>query len=323
MSDLQIVNALLVKLEHTTGLELSDTIDELLSLSAPVDRIASIVEGRVDEGVYVLSKTLATLLAESHSQTLYEKTRNKLKDDVWALLILYEGKYPDVEIERVLIKNLYAVASDDGDPRRRYIVDAMKQVGSEAVLPTLRAIAHDLEPGAKIGKLFGDILGLEGRLAAQSRWSFLQDVLVAIDTVEQRAKSEPASGGLTAATDETKPEFDEASNAQRFKVEADKYLGVAPGIVVHFVRKGAEALAKDLYRHLGLEKGGRPAKRMMLEELISHLKQAKKAHAPDLLQTFLQTFQAFGNFASHDQDGDEAYLTNDIAEPIYKLYCPK
>jgi len=149
----------------------------------------------------------------------------------------------------------------------------------------------------------------------------LQDVLVAIDAVEERAKSKPSGGGLTAAAHETKPEFDDASNAQRFKVEANKYLGVAPGIVVHFVRKGAEALAKDLYRHLGLEKGGRPAKRMMLEELISHLKQAKKTHAPDLLQIFLQTFQAFGNFASHDQDGDETYLTNDMAEPIYKLYC--
>jgi hypothetical protein len=61
--------------------------------------------------------------------------------------------------------------------------------------------------------------------------------------------------------------------------------------------------------------------RLMLEELISHLKQAKKTHAPDLLQIFLQTFQAFGNFASHDQDGDKTDLTNDIAEPIYKLYC--
>jgi hypothetical protein len=196
MSDLQIVNALLVKLEHTTGPELSDTIDELLSLSAPVDRIASIVEGRVDEGVYVISKTLATLLAQSYSQTLYEKSRNKLKDDVWALLILYEGKYPDVEIEQVLIKKLYAVASDDGEPRRRYIVNAMKKVASEAVLPTLQAIAHNLKPGAKIGELFGDTLGLEGRLAAQSRWSFLQDVLVAIDAVEQRAKSKPSGGGL-------------------------------------------------------------------------------------------------------------------------------
>jgi hypothetical protein len=156
MSDLQIVNALLVKLEHTTSLELSDTIDELLSLSAPVDRIASIVEGRVDEGVYVISKTLATLLAQSHSQALYEKTRSKLKNDLWALLILYESKYPDVEIERFLIKELYAIASNDGEPRRRYIVNAMKQVGSEAVLPTLRAIAHNLEPGAKIGKLFGE-----------------------------------------------------------------------------------------------------------------------------------------------------------------------
>jgi hypothetical protein len=87
MSDPQI-NALLVKLEHAKSLELSDTIDELLSLSAPVDLIASIIEGRIDEGVNVISKTLATLIAKSHSQTLYEKTRSKLKNDLWALLTI-------------------------------------------------------------------------------------------------------------------------------------------------------------------------------------------------------------------------------------------
>jgi hypothetical protein len=49
------------------------------------------------------------------------------------------------------------------------------------------------------------------------------------------------------------------------------------------VRKGAEALAKDLYRNLGLEqKLGRPAKRMMLEDLITQLKQVKTNAAPDL-----------------------------------------
>jgi hypothetical protein len=99
------------------------------------------------------------------------------------------------------------------------------------------------------------------------------------------------------------------------------YLEVEPRIVVFYVRKGAEALAKDVYRHLGLEKGGRPAKKMMLEELINQLRQVKKNSAPDLLQVFLQTFQTFGNFASHDQDNEEKHLTKEIAEPIYRLYC--
>jgi hypothetical protein len=321
MSDQQKVNALLVRLEHVTSIELSDAIKELLSLSAPPDLVAKIVEGRVDEGVYVLSETLASLLATSHSKTLYEKVLKQVKDDVWSLLTLYKGKYPDIEIEKALIKKLYSAASNDADPLRRYIVSAMKEVGSEAILPTLQAIAHDLEPGAKVGKFFGNALGPIEGLAAQSRYSFLQDVLVAIDEIELRAKLNPPSGDLSLSVDKSEHGFDDTSNAYQNKVDAKKYLELAPGIVIFYVRKGAEALAKDLYRHLGLEKGGRPAKRMMLEELINQLKQVKKSSAPDLLQVFLQTFQAFGNFASHDQGNEEKHITKEIAEPIYNLYC--
>jgi hypothetical protein len=321
MSDQQKVNALLVKLEHATSLELSDAIKELLIQSTPPDRVAKIVEGRVDEGVYVLSETLASLLAKSHSKTLYEKVLKKFENDFWFLLILYKGRYPDIEIERALIKKLYSAASNDADPLRGYIVNAIKEVGSEAALPTLRAIVHDLEPGAKVGKFFGSALGFVEGLAAQSRYSFLQDVLVAIDEIEQRVKLNPPDGDLSVFVGESECELDDRGNAFQNMVEAEKYLQLAPGIVVFYVRKGAEALAKDVYRHLGLEKGGRPAKRMMLEDLINQLKQVKKSSAPDLLQVFLQVFQAFGNFASHDQGNEEKHITKEIAEPIYRLYC--
>jgi hypothetical protein len=70
MSDQHKVNALLVKLKHAPNLELSNTIKELLSLSVPPNRIAEIVEGRVDEGAYVLNDTLASLL----SQKSFENT---------------------------------------------------------------------------------------------------------------------------------------------------------------------------------------------------------------------------------------------------------
>jgi hypothetical protein len=199
----------------------------------------------------------------------------------------------------------------------------MKEVGSEKVLPTLQAIAYDLEPGAKVGKFFGAALGPVEGLAAKSRYSFLQDVLVAIDEIEQRAKLNPPSVDQSVFIDESESRFDEKSNAYQFKVKAEKFLELAPEIAIIYVRKGAEALAKDLYRNLGLEKGGRPAKRLMLEDLITSLKQEKKSSAPYLLQGFLQTFQTFGNFASHDQDDEEKrkHITKEIAEPIYKLYC--
>ena len=131
----------------------------------------------------------------------------------------------------------------------------------------------------------------------------------------------PPTGDVIAAVDEIDVGFDYASNASQFRSDAEKYLGLAPGLVIHYVRKGAEALAKDLYRHLGLEKDGRPAKRMMLDELMTTMNKGSKNPAPILLQVFLTTFQGFGNFSSHDQDGEEKYLTNEIARPIFELFC--
>jgi hypothetical protein len=242
-----------------------------------------------------------------------------IKSDSWAILDLYTGRFPDPDIELILTKKLYSVAFNDGDPLRRAIVTAMRDVGSPSVLPMLMAIAHDLEPSAKVGKAFGSSLGIVESLSGQARYDFLQSVLVAIDEIEKR--QERNASATTADSDEGRLAEETAANARRFQQEAENYLGISPTIVVFYVRKGAEALAKDIYRHLGLEKTGRPARKMMLEELIGQLKQVKKNSPPDLLHSFLQTFQSFGNFVSHDQDGEDVQLTNEIAEPLYKLYC--
>jgi hypothetical protein len=135
------------------------------------------------------------------------------------------------------------------------------------------------------------------------------------------ANLSPRCSTKCAAVDEIDVGFDYASNASKFRSDAEKYLELAPGLVIHYVRKGAEALAKDLYRHLGLEKDGRPAKRMMLDELITAMNKGNRNPAPILLHVFLTTFQGFGNFSSHDQDGEERYLTNEMAGPIFELYC--
>jgi hypothetical protein len=53
MSDQQKINSLLVKLEHNkafNGLELRDVIDELINLSAPIDKVTNLVERGADAG---------------------------------------------------------------------------------------------------------------------------------------------------------------------------------------------------------------------------------------------------------------------------------
>jgi hypothetical protein len=47
--------------------------------------------------------------------------------------------------------------------------------------------------------------------------------------------------------------------------QAQHYLDSVPLTSLMHVRRGAEALAKDVYRRLGHEKNGKPAAKMMLE----------------------------------------------------------
>jgi hypothetical protein len=196
MSNQQKVNALLVKLEHcTAGIEINNVIKELLNLSESLDRVVNIVERRIDQGVYVLSQTLANLLAKERSKTLYAKVSTELHKDVWSLLILYKAKYPDEEIEKMLTKTFYSIAADDSNFVRSAIIEAMREVGSKEVLPTLEAIAYDLRPGTTVGKFFSNALGDPIKvLEARSRYSFFQDLLITIDEIKRRTSLSGSNG---------------------------------------------------------------------------------------------------------------------------------
>ena len=83
------------------------------------------------------------------------------------------------------------------------------------------------------------------------------------------------------------------------------------------VRKGAEALGKDLYRRLGHEEKGKPARKMTLEDLI---KPVKDSDAPEVFKLIMQALQLFGNFAAHDQDEQSKYVTREFASSVVALY---
>jgi hypothetical protein len=132
-----------------------------------------------------------------------------------------------------------------------------------------------------------------------------------------RAGSEPAPL-LSQDKEDNKPELiDTANDAQRHKKNAQNWIDEDPEIAIVCLRKGAEAIAKDLYRRLGCEQNGRPAKKMTLDDL---LKPIQESSAPDVFKIILRTFQAFGNFASHDQGDQSIHLTKEIALALLALY---
>lgn len=327
MSPSAQTNADLVRLEHASGQKLEETLEVLLDRGEALDKTAEIVERKMESGVYIPNARLAELIGLTKAGSLYLRARSQLCKDNWALLTLYKNHYPYPEVERLLCERLYEMASNDAEPQRGYIVDAMRDVASVVVLPTLESILYDHAPSLKAKQViaqaidFVGVSSLEGFLVikeADSRKRFIESVMAAVMAVKKRV-----SEANELITDNLKPAFSaqsktgELQNAVAAREQAQRYLEKDPIVTVMCVRRGAEALGKHLYRFLGHERKGKPARAMTLEEL---LKPVGDSDVPEVLKHCLRTLQLFGNFAAHDQDAQCRYLTESIARALLAIY---
>ena len=87
-----------------------------------------------------------------------------------------------------------------------------------------------------------------------------------------------------------------------------KFKKEEPEIALSQARKSVEAICKQIYINEGMEKGGKPASRMMLDELSTALD--RKGIFPVKVSIAIGAVQRYGNFGSHDQ----GHESDDIGE---------
>jgi hypothetical protein len=308
--------SLLVQLRNAKAMEFNDALRELLDHPDALEQVPKIVVSRIDAGAYVLDASLASLVLQTKDPRLYEKVRDQLFKNEEQMLRLYMGRYPDPEIEYRLCAKLCEIAAIDGNPLRIYIVEAMREVGTDAALPTLEAIFYDLEPRAKIRQTFADALGVLGNPRAINE--FLKGVELAIEEIKNRMRSEAEPAEASSPADLRAKPLSDGNNTTDLGRKAQLYIDADnPDVAVMLLRRGAEAIAKNSYRHLGYEQKGKPARKMMLEELLKSL---KDGGAPEVFTQLLQTLQLFGNFAVHCQDDQSQTITKEIAQALLVLY---
>jgi hypothetical protein len=223
-------NADLVRLEHADDSQVSEILSSLLERGEALDRVVEIIERKIDNGYYIVGDHLADLIGLTRSESVYAKTRQQLFKNDWALLRLFKSGYPDPEIEKTLCTRLYKIATDDAEPRRRYIAEALGEVGTEVALPTLEAILFDHAPSAQVKQLIAEAVesaaafsreALLAKLEAGTRKNFIESVTKAITAIkgrgstfeenvsETRRQTPSARGGpkeLEAAQSSTKTE---------------------------------------------------------------------------------------------------------------------
>lgn len=73
----------------------------------------------------------------------------------------------------------------------------------------------------------------------------------------------------------------------------------------------AESLLKVVYRREGRERGSKPARAMMLDELLLALREM----LPDHIQVHLRTVQAWRNVGAHDKGGTTRWRPTSTMQP--------
>src|SRR5207249_10169066 len=113
---------------------------------------------------------------------------------------------------------------------------------------------------------------LLAKFEMRSREQFLTSVAKAIEAIKDRDSASPHTSELGKERNEHQgqvvEEMEDLRNVESAKTQAWSYLDKEPVVAVFFARRGAEAIAKHLYRVLGHERSGKPAKKMTLEDLL-------------------------------------------------------
>ena len=103
------------------------------------------------------------------------------------------------------------------------------------------------------------------------------------------------------------------SRIDKMYKKAKQYAAQDPEVCLGLARKTAEAICKQIYIIEGMEKGSKPAEKLMLNDLIGALNKEQKL--PKKVVISLGTIQAFGNFGSHDQGKETLEVSSDDIRP--------
>jgi hypothetical protein len=104
------IASIMRRLTTASSIELGDTVDEVVKLGSSVpEELVNALAQRIEQGTYVESGAVASVVAASRNRRLFEAARQHLVKDTAALITLIRGDIPDPDIEKRLRDKLYNV----------------------------------------------------------------------------------------------------------------------------------------------------------------------------------------------------------------------
>jgi hypothetical protein len=177
----------------TNQFQLDGLVKKLIDNDCLSDIAVSEIEKRINnDGYKPRNDLIIYLIIHQIIPSLYNSIKYQLRFlDTEKLVALYQSKFPDREIEEILIKRLYELSMGADQPDRRYIVEAMIKVGSTETISTRETIEGELRDKASAANTVGNILPRYDKILYESQYSFHQLVCKAINVVTARG-SPPA-----------------------------------------------------------------------------------------------------------------------------------
>lgn len=294
------------KLRMARGFEFNQSINRLCSNGCLDSEAMNVVRERMEGGEEVFNSNLVRIVSQTGDRYFYDQINSINSLGIDDLLTLYRCQYPDPKIEKALLDLIYKFADQDAQPWRRYIAEAIRDVGSTDCLNVLTRIRSELERRVVVGRGFISTLDRIERFKMTASISFFELIDDAIEAVKERGiqmSEDTKQASDVVASTSALPE-----RVYKRLVEAKAFQAEHPTISLSRLRIGAEAIAHTVCQTLEI-KNNKTGKKLLLADFISLIRSDNR-RVPDLLLKLLESIQAFGNSGSHDE-GDEVYLVNE------------
>lgn len=225
-------NSDILRLQHASRHEINDVLGEILERDSDLSHVVKTIEQKLDEGIYILSEHMARIIVSTKSASLYDRTRLNLFKSTWELITLYRGQYPDPEIEGTLCRQLYEFAKNNAEPRRREIVEAIRDFGSEETLSTLEAIFSENVPTFQANQILAnahgspdksDIKKMSVIIEAESGKEFVELIQEAIASVKNRNQNPEETIKRSISADSVSSPLKCSPNVVSAKEQIDLY----------------------------------------------------------------------------------------------------
>jgi hypothetical protein len=308
---------------------LTELTEEVAALAPPVpeELVAAIAE-RIEQGAYVVTGAVASLVAATRSRRLYVAAREHVFGDCWALIKLLRADIPDPAIEKQLRNGLYRVYQDSAEPRRSEILRALVEHGSTDCLDDLEAMQYELAPKLQTLKLARDMASepehLDPRLSLEEQFHvvtrradlvFGESLQSAIQRIRERGKLPANDWAATAAADHP------FAFAKAYIQRAEQHVaGQDYGAALNYCRKALEAALKSFVRRRGINirKDG-PIDKLELPPLIAAIN--SQVALPKDIRMAIDAVKTDSTYGSHDQGvASKVNLTAAVAQATIDKY---